>query len=87
MGLIWKRLKRSYALGKLAASSPEDYYEMLEMGIMGVGVSISHRMSIISRKFDNVDGTLHKIKTLAIELQRHKPQDWNLFLDTVLITT
>ena len=83
-GLIWKRLKRSYTLGKLASYSDQEYQQLLEVSIIGMPVDNLARSQTLSPKFDNMDSSLHKIKHLAMEIHRHKPVEWNLFLDVAL---
>lgn len=84
VGCVWKKLKRSYRLGKLAASSVTEYSELLTSMILGEPFDNSFRRQVLDAKFDNLDGTVNKIKHLAIELHRHKPMDWNRFLDIIL---
>ena len=84
VGGVWKRLKRSYKLGKLAASSVPEYVELLTMVALGEPFDSSFRSQVLDSKFDNLDSTVNKIKYLAIELHRHKPTDWNRFLDIIL---
>jgi hypothetical protein len=86
MGIVLKRLKRGYTLGKLAASSGSEYYELVEMAVLGIPISKQFRTSIISPKFDNLDSTIKKIKTLATELHRYRPAEWNRFLDITLVS-
>lgn len=38
ISLVWKRLKRSYGLGKLASSTPDEHYELLEWAIIGLDI-------------------------------------------------
>ena len=83
-GITWKRLKRSYKLGKLASSSNTEYIELLTALIIGQPLEKDFREQIIGREFDNLDYTLNKIKNISIEIHRHKPTDWNRFLDIVL---
>jgi len=33
---------------------------------------------------DKIDGVIHKIKILSIELERRDPLEWNTFLDVAL---
>ena len=84
IGGVWKRLKRSYKLGKLAASSVTEYSELLVSITLGEPYDPLFRSQVLHSKFDNLDGTVNKIKHLAIELHRHKPTDWNRFLDIIL---
>jgi hypothetical protein len=35
IGLVWKKLKRAYSLGKLASYSADDYYNLIESAILG----------------------------------------------------
>ena len=81
VSLLYRKLKRAYNFGKLACSSPEEYYQMFEKAILGIG---QDRQSCMLNQFDNFDYSYHKIKSLAIELQRHKPLQWNQFLDVAL---
>ena len=85
IGLSWKKLKRSYDLGKLASFSNLDYYNLIESSILGQDLDESHRRGVLSEKFDNVDLVIHRIKTLSMELQRYMPADWNCFLDVTLV--
>ena len=84
VGGVWKRLKRSYNLGKLASSSDNEYTEVLMDLVIGEIFDKQFRAQVLDQKFDNLDGTINKIKYLAIELHRHKPTDWNRFLDIIL---
>lgn len=84
IGGVWKRLKRSYKLGKLAASSVTEYSELLTAITLGEPYEALFRSQVLDSKFDNLDGTVNKIKHIAIELHRHKPTDWNRFLDIIL---
>ena len=84
VGGVWKRLRRSYNLGKLAASSANEYTEVLMDLVIGEIFDKQFRAQVLVQKFDNIDGTVNKIKYLAIELHRHKPTDWNRFLDIIL---
>ncbi|CAG9323865.1 unnamed protein product [Blepharisma stoltei] len=84
IGITWKRLKRNFKLGKLASSSLLEYTELLEMMILGIPINPQLRSEIINPKFDNIDHVVNKIKTLSIAVQRHKPVEWNKFLDIVL---
>ncbi|CAG9321179.1 unnamed protein product [Blepharisma stoltei] len=84
IGIVFKRLKRSYKLGKLASSSVQEYAELLEMMIIGEKVNQKSRTQIINPKFDNLDHVLTKITNLSIAIQRQKPSEWNRFLDVVL---
>ena len=84
IGGVWKRLRRSYKYGKLAASSVTEYSELLVMITLGEPYDSLFRTQVLDSKFDNLDGTVNKIKYLAIELHRHKPTDWNRFLDIIL---
>ncbi|CAG9335665.1 unnamed protein product [Blepharisma stoltei] len=85
IGIVWKRLKRSYKLGKLASSSTVEYTELIEMMIIGVPIPQPQRSQIINPKFDNLDHVVNKTKNLAMALQRHRPTEWNKFLDIVLL--
>ena len=84
VGGVWKRLKRSYKLGKLAASSSTEYLEIITLITLGEPFDKKFREQVLDPKFDNLDGTINKIKYLAIELHRYKPADWNRFLDIIL---
>lgn len=84
VGGVWKRLKRSYKLGKLAASSSTEYLEIITLITLGEPFDKKFREQVLDTKFDNLDGTINKIKYLAIELHRYKPADWNRFLDIIL---
>lgn len=84
VGAVWKRLKRSYKLGKLAASSATEYLEIITLITLGEPFDKKFREQVLDTKFDNLDGTINKIKHLAIELHRYKPADWNRFLDIIL---
>ncbi|OMJ70096.1 hypothetical protein SteCoe_32013 [Stentor coeruleus] len=84
VGAMWKRLKRSYNLGKLAASSITEYIEVLTALVLSEPLDKGFRALVLDEKFDNLDGTVNKIKYLAIELHRHKPTKWNRFLDIIL---
>lgn len=84
VGGVWKRLKRSYNLGKLASSSITEYTEVLLALILGEPMDKGFRSQVLDSKFDNLDGTINKIKYLAIELHRYKPIEWNRFLDIIL---
>ena len=84
VGGVWKRLKRSYNLGKLAASTVMEYTEVLMALVLGEPFDNNFRAQVLDQKFDNLAGTVNKIKYLAIELHRHKPTDWNRFLDIIL---
>ena len=84
VGGVWKRLKRSYNLGKLASSSFTEYTEVLMALTLGEPLDKGFRAQVLDQKFDNLDGTINKIKYLAIELHRHKPIEWNRFLDIIL---
>jgi hypothetical protein len=84
VGGVWKRLRRSYRLGKLAASSVTEYSELLTAITLGEPYDSNFRAQVLDFKFDNLDSTVNKIKYLAIELHRHKPTDWNRFLDIIL---
>jgi hypothetical protein len=84
VGGMWKRLRRSYKLGKLAASSAPEYLELITLITLGEPFDKKFREQVLDSKFDNLDGTINKIKYLAIELHRHKPADWNRFLDIIL---
>lgn len=84
VGGVWKRLKRSYNLGKLASSSVTEYIEVLMALILGEPMDKGFRAQVLDSKFDNLDGTINKIKYLAIELHRNKPIEWNRFLDIIL---
>lgn len=84
VGGVWKRLKRSYKYGKLAASSFTEYTELLTAMALGEPYDQNFRAQVLDSNFDNLDSTVSKIKYLAIELHRHKPTDWNRFLDIIL---
>jgi hypothetical protein len=84
VGAVWKRLKRSYNLGKLASSSITEYTEVLMALVLEEPLDKNFRAQVLDQKFDNLDSTVNKIKYLAIELHRHKPTDWNRFLDIIL---
>lgn len=84
IGITWKRLKRGYNLGKLAASSVTEYIELLTALAIGQPLEKDFREQVVSTKFDNLDNTLNKIKIVSIEIHRHSPTDWNRFLDVVL---
>ena len=84
VGGMWKRLKRSYKLGKLAASSAPEYLELITLITLDEPFDKKFREQVLDSKFDNIDGTINKIKYLAIELHRHKPAEWNRFLDIIL---
>ena len=84
IGMIWKRVKRSYNLGKLSSSSDAEYIEVLTALAIGQPLEKNFREQVVSKEFDNLDYTLNKIKTVSMEIHRHKPTDWNRFLDVVL---
>ncbi|OMJ79874.1 hypothetical protein SteCoe_20020 [Stentor coeruleus] len=84
IGQVWKRLKRSYNLGKLASSSSHEYVDLLTGLIIGQQIDNRFRTLVVSAEFDNIDHTLNKIKNLAVEIHRYKPSEWNRFLDIVL---
>lgn len=84
IGQVWKRLKRSYNLGKLASSSSHEYADLLTGLIIGQPIDNRFRTLVVSAEFDNIDHTLNKIKNLAVEIHRYKPSEWNRFLDIVL---
>ena len=85
IGLSFKKLKRSYNLGKLASFSNLDYYNLIESAILGQELDESHRRGVLSEKFDNIDLVIHRIKTLSMEMHRYMPTDWNCFLDVTLV--
>lgn len=84
IGGVFKRLKRSYKLAKLAASSENEFIEILTAMVIGQPVDLNFRVQVVSKQFDNLDQILNKIRLLAMEIHRHKPTDWNRFLDVVL---
>lgn len=83
-GMMYKRLKRAHSLGKLAACNEEDYIDCLRLELIGEKLTNTARRTTINKKFDNIDFVVHKIRILAMELGRHKPTDWNCFMDVVL---
>ena len=83
-GYTLKHLRRAYNLGKLAASTHQDYYSLVEREVLGLTVDWTERVQILEKQFDNLDWVIHKIKNLAMELQRHNPTEWNKFLDVAL---
>ena len=84
IGLVWKKLKRAYNLGKLAAFSSQDYLHLLEASILGEEIDEDYRGQVLNKEFDNIDLVFHKIKTLSMEMHRYMPSDWNCFLDVTL---
>ena len=76
---VHRKLVRAYRFGKLASSS--NYYQLLESAILQNTYDAS---AFVQTRFDNVERCLHKIRWLAIELQRYSPVVWIRFLDVLL---
>ncbi len=56
-----------------------DYYNHIEK----LALNLPSDNEELSQKKE-IDGIIHKIKQLSIELQRAKPSEWNSFLDVLL---
>ncbi|OMJ78668.1 hypothetical protein SteCoe_21474 [Stentor coeruleus] len=69
VGAVLKRLKRSYNLGKLAASSITEYVDVLTALVLSEPLDRGFRALVLDEKFDNLDGTVNKVKYLAIDLR------------------
>ena len=59
------------------------FYNQLEKLVLNIELLEKDRYTYDIEK-DKIDGVVHKIKILSIELERHDPQEWNTFLDVAL---
>jgi len=69
-------------------NSDYDFYNLVEMKILEITYTEKEDLKINDRPLFNEvsDKMLHKMKQLAMEMSRSKPQEWNKFLDVVLIS-
>lgn len=59
------------------------FYNLLEKLILDIELSEKERLASLQNK-DSLDTCILKVKTLAIELERCDPAEWNTFLDVAL---
>jgi len=77
-GKMYAELKKVY-LKESQDLNYYDYYNHIEKNVLNIP---SENEELIKKK--DINGVIHKIKQLSIELQRAKPSEWNSFLDVLL---
>lgn len=78
LGKIYEEIKETYSKEGEGANYYE-YYNHIERLVLNIA-SDNEALS----KNKELDGLIHKIKQLSIELQRSKPTEWNNLLDILL---
>lgn len=63
-----------------------EYYNSLEKALVGIHLTEQEKNNTLSNPPGVFDKILHKIKLLAMELERSKPLEWNDFLDASLFS-
>lgn len=76
----YRRLCEDFAEWRLAHAKNYEYFNAIEKKIIGVPLNEKEKL------FDqaSLENILHKIKLLAIELERNNPVEWNAFLEAAL---
>lgn len=59
------------------------FYNLLEKRVLNMNLDDKEQYAY-SVEREKIDGVLHKIKILSIELERKDPLEWNTFLDVAL---
>lgn len=86
----YKELQSDYAKFRSQANNQYDYYNIVEQSVLEMesdeGTKSITEESLRENGMNSED--LHKlvqqIRLLSMQLQRHKPADWNEFLDVAL---
>ncbi|EGR32631.1 hypothetical protein IMG5_076610 [Ichthyophthirius multifiliis] len=79
---IYKQLDQEYQEWKKQFKKNYFYYNFLEKKLLNI--KINEYDKIVVGNLSQADKIVHKIKQLAIEIQRNIPVEWNNFLDVSL---
>ncbi len=82
---IYVKLNEEFKRWKGLNMKKYEYYNSIEKAILGVGLNEIERNNSLANPPELFERILHKIKQLAIELERNKPYEWNEFLDAAMI--
>ena len=59
----------------------------MEKFILDIEYSEIEKKKMMDNFTDSVNKTVHAIKEMAMEISRYEPQQWNTFLEIVLMQT
>ena len=83
INIIYMELNEEFKQWKFFNMKKYEYYNSIEKSILGINLTEEEKQNTLKNpQFEKI---LHKIKQLAIELERSKPSEWNDFLDAALI--
>ena len=71
-------------LGGQKISDHHDLYNVIEKEILGIDISSDKEKELMEQEKSKVDNILQKVKWVAMQLSRHDPTEWNLFIDVSL---
>ncbi|KAL4504533.1 hypothetical protein ABPG72_009979 [Tetrahymena utriculariae] len=80
---MFENLKEEFNAWKQGHIKQYEFHNILEKILLGITLNINDQATIgeYNRQVNNI---VHKIKQLAMELQRNNPMEWNNFLDAAL---
>ena len=74
------KLQKEFQIWKKAHLKNYEYFNIIEKKI--IGIQMTEKEKIFDK--EDVNNIVHKIKQLAIELERNNPVEWNTFLEAAL---
>ncbi|EGR33054.1 hypothetical protein IMG5_062790 [Ichthyophthirius multifiliis] len=81
--LMLEELKKEFNEWKAGHTRLYEFHNILEKNLLGIQLSVQDQFAIEFCK-QQIENMIHKIKQLAMELQRKNPSEWNSFLDAAL---
>ncbi|EGR34760.1 hypothetical protein IMG5_002330 [Ichthyophthirius multifiliis] len=82
LNLIYQELDNEFQEWKKQYKNNYFYYNFLEKKLLNIDISEIDK--IIIEQLQQTNKIVHKIKQLAIEIQRNNPMEWNKFIDVAL---
>lgn len=83
---IYIELNEEFKQWKQMNLKKYDYYNIIEKSLIGINLNEQEKNKTLNNPPDLFKKILHKIKLLAMELERSKPLEWNDFLDAALFS-
>jgi hypothetical protein len=74
---MYTEIKQGFQEGQKKMKNNYDFYNLVEKKLIDVELSEEEKNQMVG-------DLLHKLKTLAMELSRNKPTDWNKFMDVIV---
>ena len=80
MNKLYLKLQKEFQSWKKLHMKNYEYFNIIEKKI--IGISLNEKEKTFDK--EEVKDIVHKIKLLAIELERSNPVEWNMFLEAAL---